>query len=123
MMTDAPRNQGEPLEQTAARLHGEVAELAEKLQPFPSFMGMTTLQAIELEPPPDSRNDWGCVVVLADGEICELELGLIPGPVGPDDVDQVDSYRPLDLSPSEYIHFATDAVRRMTLELVRRSAG
>ena len=123
MMTDAHRNPEEPLEETAARLQGEVAELAARLRPFPSFMGMTTLQAIELDPPPESRNDWGCVVVLGDGEICELELGVIPGPVGPDDVDQVDSYSPLELTPSEYIHFATEAIRLMDRELESRSGG
>ncbi len=122
-MTDATPNPGESSEDTAARLHDEVAELAGRLRPFPSFMGMTTLQAIELEPPSESRNDWGCVVVLADGEICELELGMIPGPVGPDDADQVDSYKPLELSLFDYIHFATEAVRQMALELERRSAG
>ena len=84
-------------------------------------MGMSTLQAIELEPPPDSRNDWGCVVVLPDGEICELELEVIPGPVGPTDVDQVDRYKPLELSAADYIHFATAALRAMALEMGRRS--
>ena len=68
-------------------------KLAGRLRPFPAFMGMTSLQAIELEPPPDPRNQWGCVVVLPDGEICELELEVIPGPAGPTDVDQVDRYK------------------------------
>ena len=77
-MPDADRTTAELLEETAASLHGVVVELAGRLQPFPSFMGMITLQAIELEPPPESRNDWGCVVVLPDGEICEMELGVIP---------------------------------------------
>lgn len=120
-MPDADRTTAELLEETAASLHRVVVELAGRLQPFPSFMGMITLQAIELEPPPEPRNDWGCVVVLADGEICELELGVIPGPVGPTDVDQVDSYKPLELAPHDYIHFATGAIRRMARELERRS--
>ena len=85
-------------------------------------MGMSTLQAIELEPPPDSRSEWGCVVVLPDGEICELELELIPGPAGPAEVDQVDRYRPLELSTVDYIHFAASALRLMGLELSRRGS-
>ena len=110
------------LGQVAGQLGETVAALAARLQPFPSFMGMSTLQAIELEPPPDSRNEWGCVVVLPDGEICELELEVIPGPMGPTDVDQVDRYKPLDLSTEDYIHFAAAALRLMGRELERRKA-
>lgn len=119
-MTENERTPDELLEQAAGQLGEAVTALAAQLQPFPSFMGMSTLQAIELEPPPDSRNDWGCVVVLPDGEICELELEVIPGPVGPADVDQVDRYKPLDLSLVEYIHFAAAALRVMGRELRRR---
>ena len=108
------------LEHTAALLRGAVEELAAQLEPFPAFMGMTSLQAIELEPPQDSRSEWGCVVALPDGEICELELEVIPGPVGPTDVDQVDKYKPLELSAGDYIHFAAAALRAMARELERR---
>ena len=101
----------ELLQQTAARLREAVVELAGHMQPFPSFMSMTSVQAIELEPPPETRNEWGCVVVMADGEICELELEVIPGPAGPTDVDQVDRYKPLELSTEDYIHFAACALR------------
>ena len=103
----------EVLEQTAAQMREAVVELAVQLRPFPAFMGMNSLQAIELEPPPDSKAEWGCVVVLPDGEICELELEVIPGPAGPTDVDQVDRYRPLELSVEDYIHFAAAALRAM----------
>ena len=108
------------MEQVAAHLGEAVAKLAGKLQPFPAFMGMGSLQAVELEPPWESRNDWGCVVVLPDGEICELELEVIPGPAGPTDVDQVDRYRPLELSTEDYIHFAACALRLIGMELSRR---
>ncbi len=97
-----------------------VAGLAIQLRPFPAFMGMTSLQAIELEPPPDDRREWGCVVVLPDGEICELELEVIPGPAGPTDVDQVERYKPLELSAGDYIHFAAAALRLMGREFERR---
>ena len=119
-MSEIDFTPSELLAQAAGQLRGMVAAVAAQLQPFPSFMGMSTLQAIELEPPPDSRNDWGCVVVLPDGEICELELEVIPGPSGPTDVDQVDRYKPLELSAEDYIHFAAAALRAMGRELVRR---
>ena len=108
------------MEQTATQMGVVVVELAAQLSPFPSFMGMTSLQAIELEPPPDSRTDWGCIIVLADGEICELELEVIPGPVGPTDVDQVDRFKLLAFSSGDFIHFAAAALRLMGLELERR---
>ena len=116
----APR---ELLEQTAALLRVAVEELAAQLEPFPAFMGMTSLQAIELEPPPDSKGEWGCIVALPGGEICELELEVIPGPAGPTDVDQVDKYKPLELSAEDYIHFAAAALRVMSRELERRAKG
>lgn len=111
----------ELMESTAANLGEAVAELAAQLRPFPAFMGMTSLQAIELEPPSDSKAEWGCVVVLPDGGICELELEVIPGPAGPTDVDQVDRYRPLELSAEDYIHFAASALRAMGRELGMRT--
>ena len=111
----------ELLERTAALMGESVAELAGRLRPFPAFMGMNSLQAIELEPPSDSRAEWGCIVVLPDGEICELELEVIPGPAGPTDVDQVEKYKPLELSAAAYIHFAAEAVKAIGRELGRRT--
>ena len=119
-MPEADRHPKELLEQTAAQLREAVAELAGQLRPFPAFLGMVSVQAIELEPPPGFGAEWGCIVVLPDGEICELELEVIPGPVGPTDVDQVDKYKPLDLSPEDYIHFAAAALRLMGREIGRR---
>ena len=119
VMSDTTSETEELLERTATHLRDAVAEMAGGLQPFPAFMGMNSLQAIELEPPADSRNQWGCVVVLPGGEICELELEVIPGPVGPTDVDQVDRYRPLELSTEDYIHFAAAALRVMGKEMGR----
>jgi hypothetical protein len=120
-MPDTNRTPAELLEQTATQMGAAVVELAAQLSPFPSFMGMTSLQAIELEPPPDSRTDWGCIVVLPDGEICELELEVIPGPVGPTDVDQVDRFKLLAFSSGDFIHFAAAALRLMGQELERRA--
>ena len=113
----------EALEQAASHLQETVVELAGRLQPFPAFLGMNSLQAMELEPPAESRSEWGCVVVLPDGEICELELEVIPGPVGPTDVDQVEKYKPLELSAEDYIHFAACALRLMAQELGRPARG
>ena len=110
--------------ETAERLRAAVAELASQLRPFPSFLGMTTLQAIELELPPGSGfrppPELGCVVVLAGGEISELDIRMIPGPDGPADIDQVERFTELDLPPEQYIAYATEAVRLLQAEIRRR---
>ncbi len=110
------------VEQTALRLHEAVAQLAARLRPFPAFLSMTSVQAIELEHPAGmaSAADLGCVVVLPDGEIRELELEMIPGPAGPADVDQIERYRELDLPPEDYVLFAAEALRAVYQELQRR---
>ncbi len=85
---------------------------------------MNTLQAIELELPAGSLfqppPELGCVVVLPDGEISELDLKMIPGAYGPADVDQVEQFTELDLPPEQYIAYATVAVQLLQEELGRR---
>ena len=114
--------------ETAERLRATVAELASQLRPFPPFLGMSTIQAIELELSPGTGfrppTDLGCVVVLPNGEISELELKAIPGPDGPADLDQVEEFTELDLPPEQYIAYATVAVRLLQAEIgLRGGAG
>ena len=113
----------EVLGRAAAQLHETVVELASRLRPFPPFLNMATVQAIELELPPglSAGASLGCVVVLADGEICELEMEVIPGPAGPADVDQIERYRELDLPPEDYVLLAAAALHAIYRELQRRS--
>ncbi len=110
--------------ETAERLRAAVTKLASQLRPFPGFFGMSTIQAIELELPAGSGfqppPDLGCVVVLPDGEISELDLRNIPGPDGPADVDQVEEFTGLDLPPEQYIAYATVAVQLLQAEIERR---
>ena len=113
--------------ETAERLRAAVAGLASQLRPFPGFFGMSTIQAIELELPPGSGlvtpPELGCVVVLPDGEISELDLKNIPGPSGPADVDQVEEFTGLDLPPGHYIAYATVAVQLLQAEIERRGGA
>ncbi len=108
----------------ADRLRATVVALAAKLDRFPSFYGMTTLQAIELEMPPSPEfqlpNDLGCVVILPNGEISELDLRMIPGAVGPAEVDHVEQLTELDLTPEQYIAYATAAIQVLQVELARQ---
>jgi len=128
--SDSPGTHSSPEEhsrETAERLRVAVAELASQLRPFPTFYGMSTLRAIELELPTGSAvqppPELGCVVVLPDGEISELDLRNIPGPDGPDAMDQVEEFTELDLPPVQFIAYATVAVQLLQVEIQRRSGN
>ena len=105
------------LEQTAARLREVLTELASRLRPFPAFMNMVSLQAIELDPLPGASADLGCVVVLPGGEICELDLKLQPGIEGIRDVDTVEDLTELELAVEDYISYASSAIRLIYRQL------
>lgn len=108
------------LAETATHLRELVADLASRLRPFPAFLNMVSVQAIELEPTPGGPQDQGCVVVLPDGEICELDLMALPGIEGITDIDSVEEIRELELLPEEYIEYAVSAIRLLCRELLRR---
>jgi hypothetical protein len=111
---------GAVLAEAAAELAQILAEMASQLEPFPAFLNMTSVQAIELEPELESREDRGCLVVCPDGGIRRLELTAIPGVAGVADVDQVEQFQDLDLPPEEYIVYAAQAVKLLYGELRRR---
>ncbi len=109
------------IEQTALQLRTLLADLASRLRPFPSFMNMVSVQAIELEPLTGASQDRGCVVVLPNGEISELDLMVLPGIQGIREIDSVEELRELDLPPEEYIVYAASAIRLLYQELRRQS--
>ena len=123
-MTAQSRAGDEPdaLWQARAGLEAIVAELCRRLQPFPPFLGMTTIQAIELDPTPAPRLNLGCVVITPDGVIAELDVTAIPGVVGVLEVDQVEEFRPLDLPVSARLIYLTEAVRVLGAEIARRGS-
>ena len=108
------------LEGAAARLRGLLAELAGRIRPFPAFLNMSSVQAVELDPPLRHHQDRGCVVVLPTGEICEMNLTVMPGIQGVMDIDQVEKFQELHLSTEEYIMYAATAIRLLSQELHRR---
>ena len=114
---------GSALASAAAQLHDLLAELAPRLRPFPSFLEMVSLQAVEVDPPMDPTPDRGCVVVLPDGEIAELDLTAVPGIQGVRDIDQVEEFKELELPPEEYMLYASTAIRVLCQELRRRETG
>lgn len=106
--------------QASAGLENIVVELCRQLQPFPAFLGMTTIQAIELDPTPAPLLDLGCVVITPDGTIAELDVTAIPGVVGVLEVDQVEEFRPLDLPVLARLTYLTEAVRVLAAEIAMR---
>ena len=108
------------LEQAASRLRDLLVELASRLRPFPAFLNMASIQAVELESPLRTPADRGCVVVRSDGQICELNLQVVPGAEGVIEIDQLEEFRELPLSVEEYIVYAATAVRMLKEELRRR---
>ena len=107
------------LEEAAARMRGILAELAGRIHPFPAFLNMSSVQAVELDPPLRLPQNRGCVVVLPNGEICEMNLTVMPGIQGVMDIDQVEEFQELQLSTEEYIMYAAIAIRLLSQELHR----
>ncbi len=108
------------LADAAVQMESLVVRLCRLLDPFPAFLDMATIQAIELDPIPMPNPDLGCVVLTPDGAIAELDVTAIPGIVGVLEVDQVEQFTPLDLTIGEYLIYLTEAVRVLTAELIRR---
>ncbi len=118
------------LEQAAASLREILGAVASRLRPFPAFLGMATIQAVELEPSIQTTQsgqnrqggaDRGCVVVTPGGEIRELDITAIPGIAGVIDVDQVEEFREIEFPAEEYLVYAAAAIRQLSEELNRRT--
>lgn len=119
----SPLTVDDVLAESVSKLETMLVELCRRLDPFPAFLGMSTIQAVELEPALLPPADRGCVVVIPDGSIAELDLTAIPGVVGVLEVDQVDEFKPLgDLSVEEYLVYLSAAIRALSREVQRRGA-
>ena len=109
------------LPRNAERLRDLMSALARRLRPFPPFLNMVSVQAIELEPLLPPGEDRGCVVVNPEGLICQLDLRAIPGIAGLNETDQVEEFQELDLPDEEFIVYAAAAIRLLAQELRRRN--
>ena len=108
------------LEETAAALGQTLAELAGRLRPFPAFLGMVSVQAVEVEPTLTPARDLGCMVVTPEGRICQLDLRAMAGVEGLTEVEQVEEFVEPELSAAEYIVYAAAAIELLAGELRRR---
>ena len=105
------------LERTASQLRDILKDLASRLSPFPSFLNMKSIQAIEVEPVGPQTQSSGCVVVCEDGELYELSLESIPGPGAEMEVDQVEMFKTLEMPPEQYIPYAFAAIQAIAGKL------
>ena len=110
------------MERASIELRKLLAEIATALEPFPNFMGVSSIQAVEVEPSGVSNLDNGCVVVCPDGELRELVLRMIPGPFEMGGVEQTDEMAELDLPPGEYVAYAYAAVHELLKLLEQQQA-
>ena len=110
------------MERASIELRKLLAELSAALNPFPNFMGVSSIQAIEVEPPGVSGSDSGCIVVCPDGELRELVLRMIPGPFDLGGVEQTDEMAELDLPPGEFVAYAYAAVHEL-LKVLEQQQG
>lgn len=108
------------LEETAAALGQTLAKLAGRLRPFPAFLGMVSVQAVEVETTLRPARDLGCLVVTPEGRICQLDLRALAGVEGFIEAEQVEEFVEPELSAAEYIVYAAAAIELLAAELRRR---
>ena len=111
------------VERASSELQKLMHELAGALDPFPGFMGLESVQALEVEPSGIVSPDRGCVVVCPDGELRELLLRILPSAMDSEGVDQTEEMRDLDLSPGDFVAYAHLAVREMARIIEERQQG
>ena len=102
------------LGRAADELRVILKELASRLRPFPAFASGSSIQALEVEPRALQAKARGCVVVCPDGELYELTLRAIPGPLGVSEADQVGEFEALELPSAEYAPYAYAAIVALT---------
>ena len=110
------------MQRASIELNKLLVELAAALDPFPNFIGVSTIQAVEVEPSGVSNPDNGCVVVCPDGELRELVLRMIPGPFDMGGVEQADEMAELEIPAGEYVAYAYAAVEELLKLLEERQA-
>ena len=104
------------MEQAAGQLRELLREIAASFDPFPEYPGSFFSYGIEVEPPAgggQAEDAPGCVVLGEDGGLYELRIGFEADQLDTDDPATARSELrvPLDdLSPSEYVAYASRAV-------------
>ena len=98
------------LNETNAKLHNLLIGLASSVANFPGFLGMETVQAIEVEPIVGFP-DRGCIVVTPEGFLKELILSILPGASTLGGYEQSEQLKDLDLPPEEETVYLYRAIK------------
>ena len=101
------------LERASSELKKLMKELALALDPFPTFLETSSIQAVEVPPGGVADRDRGCIVVCPDGELYELVVRMVPGPIDAGGVDAIEEMKEAELSPGDYVAYAYVAVREL----------
>ena len=104
------------LEKSKESLQEILKELATQIRPFPGFLNMNTIQAIEIPVHKEFSDKYGCVVVLPNGDINEIILKTIPAPESLGEIDQTEEYIELDMPLIDSIIYIYNAITTL-LEL------
>ena len=101
------------LEKSKESLQEILKELATQIRPFPGFLNMNTIQAIEIPVPKEFSDKYGCVVVLPNGDINEIILKTIPAPESLGEIDQTEEYVELDMPLIDSIIYSYNAINTL----------
>lgn len=101
------------LEKSKESLQEILQQLAIQIRPFPGFLNMNTIQAIEIPVPKEFSNKYGCVVVLPNGDINEIILKTIPAPESLGEIDQTEEYVDLDMPLIDSIIYLYNAINTL----------
>jgi hypothetical protein len=103
------------VERAAEELKEIIHEAALALEPFPPFPGAFFTNALEAEPGAAASPERGCVVVCADGELREFQMGMdFSGPTPDPALARRETLKPLTLSAQDYVVYAFNAIEAMT---------
>ena len=113
------------LDRLAQRLRRLLQEAARQLDPFPPFPGAFFTHGIEIEATGVDSPESGCVVLAADGELYELEMGQDMTALALDQTDPValreERLKKLeDLHPRDYVVYAYSALTQVVELLLER---
>jgi hypothetical protein len=106
------------VERAAGQLRELLQRVAKQVDPFPPFPGAMFTYGIEVDPPAGSPH--GCVVVMDDGELYELQIGLDEDEIaqGGDHVaSRHEATVRLELAPADYVPYAHRAVLALVAHL------
>ena len=110
------------VERASIELSKLLQELASALAPFPYFMDINSIQAVELEPSGANTRAHGCIVVCPDGELYELVLRIIPGPLASGGTEQIGEMRKLELPHGDYVAYAHAAIVKLVTIMEERTS-